>query len=314
MNKTIVPIFFSIDNNYTPFFKIALKSIMDNSSKNNKYIAYVLHCDVSEENQKDVKSMLIDNFECEVINMTEKLTNINDKLFVRDYYSKTTYYRLFIPNMFPQYKKAIYVDSDITVTGDIADMYNYEIGDNLVGAVAYESVQIVPEFIEYVEKYLGIEHGKYFNAGVLLMNLEELRKFNLEDKFISLLNQIKFSVAQDQDYLNVLCKDRVYYLPIVWDKMPFKNDDVKLEDIKLIHYNLSLKPWHYKGILYEEAFFKCVESLGLTDFINEKIESYSEENKQKDYLCGENLKKMAHELSEVEDTYVALVKQGKIKI
>ena len=314
MNKTIVPIFFSIDNGYIPYFKIALKSIMDNSSKDNKYIAYVLNCDVSEENQKNVKEMLIDNFECEFIDMKEKLTNINDKLFVRDYYSKTTYYRLFIPGMFPEYKKAIYLDSDITVTGDVADLYNYEINNNLVGAITDESVQIVPEFIEYVEKYLGISHDRYFNAGVLLMNLDELRMFNFEDRFTSLLNQIKFSVAQDQDYLNVLCKDRVHYIPLIWNKMPFKNDTVKIEDLKLIHYNLSLKPWHYKGILYEEAFFKYVDILGLTDFINEKIVNYSEQDKKKDYLCGENLKKMAHELSEVKDTYVSLVSQGKIKL
>ena len=170
------------------------------------------------------------------------------------------------------------------------------------------------KFIDYVEMYLNIEHGKYFNAGVLVMNLEELRKFNFEEKFLSLLSQIKFSVAQDQDYLNVLCKDRVFYLPLVWNKMPFENSSVLLESIKLFHYNLSLKPWHYDGILYEQEFYKYAERIGLMNFIATKKKEYTDESKEKDALCGLNLKKMAYTLARANDTFKSLVEQGKIKI
>ena len=58
-------------------------------------------------------------FSIEFIDVTSYLNSISDKLPLRHYYSKTTYYRLFIAEMFPEYDKAIYVDSDLVIQGDI---------------------------------------------------------------------------------------------------------------------------------------------------------------------------------------------------
>lgn len=316
MKENIIPIFFSIDDNYAPFLKIALNSIVEHSSKENTYRIYVLYSKLNKSNKKDIDLVIKDhsNFETYYIDMTEHITEISNALFTRDYYSKTTYYRLFIPRLFPEYNKALYIDSDLVVLGDIADLYNHDLGTNLIGATPDESVQIIPEFIAYVEKYLGIKHEHYFNAGVIIMNLDELRKFDFENKFISLLSQIKFSVAQDQDYLNALCKDRVTYVSSVWDKMPFENPNIKTEDIKLIHYNLTLKPWHYDRILYENIFWSYADKVGLRDTINQIKANFSDEQKKADQLGGENLKKMAGELAEIEDTYAKLLETGKIKI
>ena len=314
MEKQIIPIFFSIDDNYAPYFKIALKSIMENSNPNNEYRIYVLYSNMSENTIDGIKAILKDNFICEFVDMNPQLQEISDKLFTRDYYSKTTYYRLFIPNMFPQYDKAIYVDADIAVNSDIANFYNQDIGTNLLGAIPDESVQIVDEFIAYVEKYLGVKHENYFNAGVIVMNLKELRNFNFEEKFLSLLGQIKFPVAQDQDYLNVICKDKIKYLPLSWNKQPFKKDGYSLDNIDLVHYNLSFKPWHYDNIEYQELFHRFANEINLTDFIKNNIDNYTDENKKKDVLCGENLRKMAYEFSEVEDTFAKLLESGKITI
>ena len=315
MNNNIIPIFFSIDDNYAPFLKIALSSMMEHSNKENEYRIYILYSKLSDTNKHDIIKFLSNqsNYACEFIDMNSHVAEITDALFTRDYYSKTTYYRLFIPRLFPQYSKALYIDSDIIILDDIANLYNIDLGTNLIGATPDESVQIIPEFITYVEKYLGIKHEHYFNAGVILMNLDELRKFDFEKKFVSLLHQIKFSVAQDQDYLNAICKDRVTYVPSVWDKMPFPNSNVKESDLKLIHYNLTFKPWHYDGILYEDIFFKYADKVGLRDTINNIKANFTEEDKKADQLGGERLIKMAGELAEIKDTYANLLKQGKIK-
>ena len=315
MKDNIIPIFFSIDDNYAPFLKIALCSITEHANKENNYKIYVLFSRLNDANKLDITKFLSNhsNFSVEFVDMNEHVSEISDALFTRDYYSKTTYYRLFIPRLFPQYNKALYIDSDIIVLDDIANLYNIDLGTNLIGATPDESVQIIPEFITYVEKYLGIKHEHYFNAGIILMNLDGLRKFEFEKKFVSLLKQIKFSVAQDQDYLNAICKDRVTYVPSVWDKMPFPNPNIKVEDLKLIHYNLTFKPWHYDGILYEDIFFKYADKVGLRDTINQIKENFSEEDKKADQLGGQRLIKMAGELAEIQDTYANLLKQGKIK-
>ena len=66
----------------------------------------------------------------------------------------------------------------------------------------------------------------------LRKNLDEMRKFCFQAKFLYLLETIKFSVAQDQDYLNRLCKGRVRIISNVWDKMPIENKKIMIEDIK----------------------------------------------------------------------------------
>ena len=82
-------------------------------------------------------------------------------------------------------------------------------------------MQTVQVFQDYVEKVVGvIDYNNYFNAGVLLMNLDELRKYKFQEKFLYLLEKIKFEVAQDQDYLNRLCKGRIKIINSAWNKMP----------------------------------------------------------------------------------------------
>ena len=72
------------------------------------------------------------NFSVQFDHVTEYLHSIQEKLPLRDYYSKTTYFRLFIAEMFPEIDKAIYIDSDTVVLGDIAQLYDYDLGDAYV--------------------------------------------------------------------------------------------------------------------------------------------------------------------------------------
>lgn len=311
--KQIIPIFFTFDDNYSKLMEIAMKSIIEHASHEYQYNIHVLHTNLSEESVKRILAFENDNFKFFFTDITEKLKEISKKLFTRDYYSNTTYFRLFIPNMFPEYNKALYLDSDIVVLDDISKLYNIDIGTNLIGATKDEAVQTIPEFTKYVDKYLDVYHENYFNAGILIMNLNELRKFDFENKFLNLIDQIKFTVAQDQDYLNVICKNRVTYISGVWDKMPFPSD-IDENELKLIHYNLTLKPWHYDEIPYEKYFYEYAEKMNLLDYVEQCKKDFDDEKKKQDQLGGEKLIALALELSEVEDTFANLLKNGKIKI
>lgn len=311
MNKKIIPIFFTFDDNYSKLMQIAMKSIISTASTEYQYNIHILYTNLSEKSIQEISAFSNENFKFFFTDMTDRLKNISSKLFTRDYYSKTTYFRLFIPNMYPEYTKALYLDSDIIVLDDISKLYDYDLGTNLLGATKDESVQIIQEFQNYTEKYLGINHERYFNAGILVMNLEELRNFDFENKFLSLLGQIKFNVAQDQDYLNVICKDRVTYIDEVWDKMPFPSN-IDESELKLIHFNLTFKPWHYDNILYEKYFYKFVNELNLMDYINKCKLEFDDEKKAQDQEGGKKLIALTEELSKIEDTYIKLFNEGKI--
>ena len=119
-NKPIIPVFFATDDNYAPFLAIALTSIKENASKDYKYNIHILHRGLSLDSMEMLQKFNDDNFEVFYNDVEDNLNTFASKLFVRDYYSKATYYRIFIPSVFPEYDKALYLDCDIVVQGDIS--------------------------------------------------------------------------------------------------------------------------------------------------------------------------------------------------
>lgn len=293
-----IPIFFAADDGYVPFLAVALKSLIDNSSKENYYVIKILYTNISEQNQTKIKKYEKENVNIEFVDLNYYINKVKDQLYTRDYYTKTTYFRLFLPELYPQYDKVLYLDSDITILSDVANLYNVDIGDNLVAAVPDDAVQTTEIFQEYVEKVVGMgDYKNYFNAGVLVMNLDELRKFKFQEKFLYLLKTVKFSVAQDQDYLNRLCKGRVKIVENTWNRMPI-GDTVRREAINLIHYNLAYKPWHFDNILYQEYFWNYAARTEYFEQIKTIKDNYTEEQRFRDMETGKNLLNLAQKESD----------------
>jgi lipopolysaccharide biosynthesis glycosyltransferase len=297
-NLNTIPIFFTVDDKYVPFLAVALQSLIENSSEKNYYLIKILYTSITEENQEKIKKYEKENVNIEFVDLNYYINKIKNKLYTRDYYSVTTYFRLFIPNLYPQYNKALYLDCDIVLLADVAELYNIDMGDNLVAAAPDDVIQKIEVFQEYVEKVVGVaDYRNYFNAGVLLMNLDELRKFDFQEKFLYSLEKIKFAVAQDQDYLNRLCKGRVKIISNVWDKMPISND-TDTNDLKLIHYNLAFKPWHFEDILYKEYFWKYAKKTEFFDEIIKIRDNYTEEDRFNDKEGDKKLRKLAQKESD----------------
>ena len=298
-NLEVIPIFFAVDDGYMPFLAVALESLIDNASKNYYYSIKILYTNISEDNKHKINKYQRQNVNIEFVDLNYYIEKVKDKLYTRDYYTKTTYFRLFIANLYPQYDKAIYLDSDITVLGDISELYNVDLGDNLIAAAPDDVIQTTKVFQEYAEKVVGVaDYKKYFNAGILLMNLDEFRKFNFQEKFLYLLETIKFTVAQDQDYLNRLCKGKVKIIDKGWDRMPIATDDMPKEDIKIIHYNLGEKPWRYDNIKYQEYFWKYAKKTEYYDFICKVKENYTEQDRFNDIQQYKNLKALSQKESD----------------
>ena len=298
-NLEVIPIFYAVDDGYVPFLAVSIHSLIENSSKEYYYAIKVLYTNICEENKKKILKYERDNVKIEFVDLNYYIEEIKDKLFTRDYYTKTTYFRLFIPNIYPQYNKVIYLDSDTVLLGDVAELYLQDMGSNLVAVVPDDIIQNEEIFQEYVEKVVGVaDYRKYFNAGVLVMNLDEMRKSKFQEKFLYLLETVKFAVVQDQDYLNRLCKGRTKILENGWNRMPVPNNKTKVEKLNLIHYNLNYKPWHYDGIVYEEYFWQYAEKTEYYEDIKNIKDNYSEEERFRDREQYENLKALAKKESD----------------
>ncbi|MBQ5847454.1 MAG: glycosyltransferase family 8 protein [Treponema sp.] len=306
-SKPEVPVFFATDDNYAPFLAVTFKSILDNASKDFSYKFYVLTTNLSSSYEKRIKEFESEDVKIEFIFLKETIEKIKAKFHLRDYYSIETYYRFFIANMFPQYDKVLYCDCDVIVLGDIAELYNHNIDNYLVGACPEEVMAEVKVFGDYVEQALDVECEKYFNAGVMLMNLDGFRKENIEEKFFDMLQKYTFRVTQDEDYLNVLCKGKVKLFHLGWNKTAFKNEKFNDKDLKLIHYKIHWKPWHYDGVLYENHFWDYAKQTSFYEEILNKKLTYTDEEKRRDAIAYERLKQMAIDDAKDPNNYKNLV-------
>ena len=135
-NKEI-PIFYSVDDNYIPCLAVALESLIAHTSRDNNYRIIILNTGISNENVAKIMKYESTNVKISFEDISSKMQKLEKELElrIRDYYTITIYYRLFIASLFPQIDKAIYLDADMLVLDDVAKIYNVDMGNNLIEAI-----------------------------------------------------------------------------------------------------------------------------------------------------------------------------------
>ena len=117
------------------------------------------------------------------------------------------------------------------------------------------------------------------------------------------MHKYKFEVAPDQDYLNVLCKNKVKYLGVEWNKTPFKGKSCDENQLKLVHYKLNFKPWHYDDVRFGDYFWiyakKCPFYLDLLNIKN----NFTKDLKVADEIAFSNLIQTAVKYTSKEINY-----------
>lgn len=162
------------------------------------------------------------------------------------YFTTAMYYRLVIPELLGELDKVLYLDMDAIVDGRLDELWN----TNLAGKAAAVVEDGEP-------KHLG-EHSpkRYFNSGVMLMNLAYWREHDVKTKAIDFLMKHRDILRfPDQDALNVVLQDDLLFMPEKWnchlnlDKRFVKRareGRVAPEQVPvIIHFNQKLKPWMY---------------------------------------------------------------------
>ena len=268
--KGEIPIFFSTDDNYVPFLDVTIRSLIENASKDYQYKIIILHTGLNPENISKVESLENDNFSIEFADVSVAIKDIVHLLPIEQHFGLATWYRLFIQSMFPQYDKILYLDCDIVVLGDIAELYFTDLEDNYIAGVVEHWILHSPIFSHYTKEAVGIESKNYINAGIMIMDLKKFREARIEEQFVELINKYNFNVIDpDQSYLNYLCKGKIKYLPFEWNRTPLEN--VECENPKIVHYALGFKPWHSPNMFLGSHFWKYAEtSVFYEDILNVK--------------------------------------------
>lgn len=314
MNKVTIPIFYAIDDGYSKFVAVSIKSLIMNANNNYNYDINVIYENLSEENAKKIKSLETDNVKIILTEMNQNLSMITDKLGnrLREYtFTLTIFFRLFIPVMFPKYDKCIYIDADTVIPGDISRLYNEDLGNNYLGCIVDKSTIDNEILASYFEEVVGIPRDKYINSGVLLMNSKKLRELKIDEKFLDLYIKYGFDViAPDQDYINSMCYGHIKYLSDIYDAMPNPNNK-EVEKPVIIHYNLFLKPWQYENVQYYDYFWKYAKFTPYYDEILEIKNSYTDEDRKKDSEWMDLMVSRAESLVGTQNTLKNVFESGK---
>lgn len=296
--KTVIPIFFSVNDAYSPFLATAICSIKANASRSYTYHIHILTDDVSVENKDRLSALAEEGFIIEFNPLAEQMATLPGVKQLQShcfdaFATLTIYFRLFIPELFPQYDKVIYLDADLVVPGDISELYQEHLGTKLVGAVADYSIQKIAPFMRYIDRYVGVDHQNYVNSGVLLLNSKRLREVNFAGCFLEMVSQYGLeTVAPDQDYLNALCRYGIHYLDPEWNTMPSECMGL-MDDPQIVHFNLGSKPWLNESVPYDELFWKYAALSGYEKEIRSRRWAFLQDtNAMKNYKAA--IKKLIH--------------------
>ena len=309
-NKKI-HIFYACDDNFVKFTMVSFFSMKKNAAKYLKYHIHVLHTNIKPETQARMLAMADECFKITFDNVSEYLNSLCEKLPLRDYYSNTTYYRMFIADMYPELDKAIYIDSDTVVTGDISELYEYDITEYDVAACHEQAMVQEDVYGTYVEKCLGIDRNAYFNAGILLINCKRFREKKVLEDFVRLLGIYDFRVTQDEDYLNIICRDHVLWLPQTWNTEMFGELLYPISEANIIHYIMTSKPWHYEDCRHGDIFWAYAKQTEAYDEIREILDNYTDEERERDAISGQKLAELARNETIREDNYMARISEDR---
>lgn len=263
-----IPIFLTVNNEYMPYAACAIASIKEHADPKRYYRIIILHDGMTFRNYFKIRRLVSKNVEIQFHKMTHSIYlrtivhYCSKRTGSGDFFSSAVYYyRAFIARLFPQYSKAIYIDSDTILMSDIAELYDTDLEEKAMSAMIDPKVKDIPEFKEYVKNAVGVPYDEYVNSGVLLMDTKKLRKMHYLSQMINIINAYDADlVAPDQDYLNVICRGEIKFLDPKWNMTP-TNDELP-KNTKLIHFNLFKKPWLYDDVDGEEYFWEAAKKSG----------------------------------------------------
>ena len=286
---------FSSNDFYVPYLATTLVSILQYASANNNYDLLVLHQDISLSNQERLKRIFAnqDNFSLRFINISA-YANRFSHLFLRGHFTVETWFRLLLPDLLPEYQQVLYLDADLVVQADVAEIARVELGNNLLAACRDADTAglyngYVPGKKAYMDNVLQLAHPyDYFQAGVSVFNLAAFRKEFTTEQLLQLASSRDWELL-DQDVLNILCVGRVKFLDMAWNVL-YDWNGIRKDGIisfapqklraaylaaynapKIIHYAGPDKPWQDPTVDFADVFWQAAQGSHYYEVLLERL-------------------------------------------
>ncbi len=275
-----VPIAMAADDNYTYPTIVSITSLMVNSNEKTNYDIYIMTPgEFTQENKNKILNLEEKYNRCRIklIDMQDKYKNANDKGHI----TTPAYYRLSLSNLLPNLDKIIWLDGDTLIFDDLTKLFNIDMKNYYYKGFLDNNINGTKDF--------GIENDHYICSGVMLVNLKDLRKDKVEDKFNEFIELNNEKLKQhDQTVINVVCGDKTGVLPAKYGIFNFSDmESAKMYASKLIaknRYSKSeiknayknpiilhcvVKPWKNLNFNQAELWWDYAEKTGYLDDIKQ---------------------------------------------
>jgi len=248
----IIPIVFATDDNYVLPLCVAIKSLIDSKNKKDDLYIYIFYSNLKQESFDILNRVVNNKAKISFVCVDEYTKGAN--FYVNDKVTIATYYRFFAPVILSQYRKILYLDCDILVQNSLAEFYDCDLTNYIIGSPIH----------------LDDDGNKqnYFNAGIMIINVEEYNKRDTCQKCVDFLNKNRNLPFLDETVLNEICKDNVKFLPhkynfqtwyAMGERTLIATGIKKIKDIVIIHY--STKPWRVSNCVMADIWWKKAKKL-----------------------------------------------------
>lgn len=256
---------FTIDKNFIQHFCVSLTSLLENNKEQVGRI-FLIH-DIKEKFLlKKTFSFIKKKYGKEIIHVSFDNSTV-ENFKIDGHITQATYYRLFLSEILPKdIDRILFLDSDIIINGKLDLLLTLDFkSDRLIERTSSKANPFQEKIGEELNVYavsnladqdksrlknLGLVANRYFNAGVLLINLKKWRKDAISEKLIKVAQQANEKLMlHDQDVLNIVFEN-------YWGELDAKFNAINLEfcghlqeekKYVIIHFTNYPKPWHFKN-------------------------------------------------------------------
>jgi len=256
----------SSDNDYSKHLGVMLYSLLITADSLAKFVIYVLDGGISALNLKRI-IRLVNGFGS-TIHFIDMDKSVYEKYPLNSHFMQSVYYRISMQNLIsPSYSKVIYLDCDMIIQDDITKLWIIDISDNILAAVEDSG-------FENNDRLFMPNNTLYFNAGVLLINMDKWREADISAKAHNFIHEYpERLLLADQDALNSVICGRWQQLHPRWNQQTkmFRlrpeettfSEQMLTEALRypaIIHFTESSKPWHYMNEHpYRDEYFKVLQ-------------------------------------------------------
>jgi lipopolysaccharide biosynthesis glycosyltransferase len=284
-DRSAIPIVTCFNRKYMPGAAALFASIADHASPERLYDLVVFTDDLTSNDRQKLRLCLLEkpNISLRFFDVTAYYSDF--AIRGSGYFTKEAFYRLRIPEIMLSCDKVLYIDADTVTNRDVAELFDTPMDGHCIAAAPDMFYTLLGQIGADRNKKGAIQeirrNGTYFNSGVILFNVQEMKATNASASIIRVMQEHEYRLM-DQDILNIALAGATKFIDWKWNSLLFLEGDHRMprefhakiveakRDPYIVHFTGPVKPWHNADLNMAQHYWRYALK---TPFYDELIEN-----------------------------------------